>query len=386
MLTYSAFSRPKVVPKTGPHRVYGVLGDAHLQKQVIASLLDWTLTEDARDFNLDTLDGETSTITDVLSRAGNLPFLSDYRGVLVQRAERLEGLHRSTEEKESSKDTKGKQSPLKRLAEGLDRLPATTILILARTPETPEPGARAGTPRCVHATVDKVIEKNGVIIDCTVGAREGGRATAVVHQEATRRNIPLEDGAAEYLVQRSGHDIAHLLNELEKCALRAGIGNPVTRAVIEEMTKRAAQETIFDLTDALGERRVPRALGLMRELIESGEAPELVLAMLVRHFRQLLQARTFLDARLSLDSSLHSRMPRELAAQLPQDGRDNLAVLLQSQHWLGRRLAQQARNFSVPQLQSALQAALAVDLAMKGIEGEGGSAEMLLELLVAQLG
>jgi DNA polymerase III delta subunit len=75
-------------------------------------------------------------------------------------------------------------------------------------------------------------------------------------------------------------------------------------------------------------------------------------------------------------------MPPELAAQLPKDGKDNLASVLQSQSWRGRRLAEQARNFSTEQVEAALQAALAADLAMKGIEGEGGTSELLLELAV----
>jgi DNA polymerase III delta subunit len=83
-------------------------------------------------------------------------------------------------------------------------------------------------------------------------------------------------------------------------------------------------------------------------------------------------------------------MPPSLAAQLPRDGRENLATLLQSQNWMGRRLATQARNFSVPQLQSALEAALQTDLAMKGIEGDGGAdsqkqSELMMELFIARL-
>ncbi|MDQ3812947.1 MAG: DNA polymerase III subunit delta [Armatimonadota bacterium] len=387
MLSYSAFSRAKALVKTDkqtiPRRVYGVLGDAFLQRRVIDSLLEWTLPADARDFNMDVLDGESATITEVLARAGNLPFLSDYRVVQIHRAERLEGLHRTAETNETKDKTK--PSSARRLTEGIEKLPETTVLILARTPETPEPGARTGTPRCMGAAIDKVIEKQGLIIDCTIGAKGSAVAATVLQQEAARRDIPLADGAVEHLIARAGCDIAHLLNELEKCALRAGIGEMVTPAIIDEMVKRTPQETIFDLTDALGARQGPRALGLLRELVAGGEAPELILVMLVRHLRQLLQARAFLDARLPLDATLHSRLPRDLAEQLPHDGRENLAVLLQSQQWLGRRLAQQARNFSTPQLENALQAALATDLAMKGIEGDGGSSELLLELLVAQL-
>jgi hypothetical protein len=39
MLPYSVFSRAKSVPKTGPHRVYGTLGDAHLQRLIVSALV-----------------------------------------------------------------------------------------------------------------------------------------------------------------------------------------------------------------------------------------------------------------------------------------------------------------------------------------------------------
>jgi DNA polymerase-3 subunit delta len=262
--------------------------------------------------------------------------------------------------------------------------------VLCRSAETPEPGARKETPRCINAAVDRVLEEHGVIIDCTVGAKAGTMASAIVNNEAAQRGIPLGPSAAEHLVQRTGHNIANLLNELEKCSLRAGPGQPVTVAIIDEMTKRAPQETIFDLTDALGARQGPRAIGMLRELLGSGEPPELVLAMLVRHLRHLLQARACLDARAPVDGGMLTRMPPALAAQFPREGLDSLPVQLQSQSWKGRIFAQQARNFSTVQLQGALQAALAADLAMKGIEGDGGAEsrqlpELMLELLVAQL-
>jgi DNA polymerase-3 subunit delta len=158
------------------------------------------------------------------------------------------------------------------------------------------------------------------------------------------------------------------------------------------MVKRAPQDTIFDLTDALGARNTPHAVGLMRELIAGGDAPERILATLVTHFRQLLQARAFLDARLNLDASLSHRLPPDLAAQLPQDGKDNLANVLQFQAWRGARLASQARNFTTEQIQAALESALAADLAMKGIsadiigDAEGGTSELLLELTVLNFG
>ncbi len=395
MIPYSAISKKKVLGEGGtPRRAYGVLGDAFLQSRVLNALLDWTLDADARDFNLDTLEGEGASINDVLSLCGNLPFLSDRRVVIVNRAERLENMHRTgSGDGEDAPTTKAKNktgSPAKRLAEGIKNLPPTTVLILQRSPETPDPGARASTPRCINANVDKALEGDGggLIIDCTVLAKDARTPVAVIQNEAEARGIALDNDVAPFLIERCGHDIALLLNELEKCALRAGEGNFVTRAIVEEMTRRKMQDTIFNLTDALGDKQSAHAIGLMRELLETGEAAPQILAMLVRHLRQLLQARTFLDAGLPLDGSTLRRLQPALAAQLPKD---NLAAFLQNQNWAGKRFTTQARNFSVPQLQEALEAALEADLAMKGIEGDGGGQnskqepELLLELFVAKL-
>src|SRR5690606_809179 len=96
MLPYSAFSKKKVLTaESTPRRAYGVLGDAFLQQRVHDALLGWCLDADARDFNLDTIDGEGAGINDVLALCGNLPFLSDRRVVVVARAERLENMHRA---------------------------------------------------------------------------------------------------------------------------------------------------------------------------------------------------------------------------------------------------------------------------------------------------
>lgn len=404
MLPYAAFSKNKVLDNNAPRRIYGLVGDAFLQKKVLDALLNWSLAPDARDFNMDVLDGESTSLTDLLARCGNLPFLSDHRVVILSRAERLENLHRGAgtdaagEDEESSTPATstptGKNAKTsgiaKRFGDGLKNIPATTVLILQRTPETPEPGARASTPRCLNASLDKVIESkdlNGVIVDCTINTKDARTPIKLVENEAVERNIPLAPEAASHLVSRCGHDIALLLNELEKCAARAGSGNLVTRQIIDEMTRRQSSETIFNLTDALGERKTAHALGMLRELVENGDSPPQIVAMLARHWRQLLQARAFLDAGLPLDGSTLSRLPPDLAAQLP---RENLAAWLQAQAWQGRRLSTQARNFTTPQIAAILEATLAADLAMKGIEGDGGAdskkePELLLELLIAQM-
>ncbi len=385
-INYAAFSDKRALSKAGePHRVYGVWGDSYLSTRVIQALLGWSLSDDARDFNLDTFDGESTSISDVLAATGSLPFLSDRRAVVVRRAEKLEGVSATGG---GARKKKSDGSPAARLAEGIEKLAPSTVLILARSPETPEPGDKPGE-RCLNAVLDKIVDAQGLLVNCMVPPKATPVAINIVEAEAAAHDIALARGAAAHLVNRCGTDIAALLSELEKCALRAGIGTPVTAAVIDEMTKATLSETVFDLTDSIGARQGAKALRSLQDLLGAGEPPELIMSLIVRHLRQLLQARSLLDAGLSLDGSAARRISPQLMAQLPA-GRDNLATALQSQHWLGGRLTNQARHFSVGQLTRALELAFEADLAAKGIEGNGGfeskdESRASLEILVAKL-
>ena len=384
-INYAAFSDKRALNKGEPHRVYGVWGDAYLSGRVVQALLGWSLDDDARDFNLDTLDGESTSVSDVLAAAGNLPFLSDRRAVIVRRAEKLEGVAAATG---GARKKKSDGSPATRLAEGIEKLAPSTVLILVRSPETPEPGDKPGE-RCLNAVLDKIVDDKGLLINCMVPPKATPVAIGIVESEAAAHDIILARGAAAHLVNRCGTDIAALLSELEKCALRAGIGTPVTAAVIDEMTKATLSETVFDLTDSIGARQGAKALKSLQDLLSAGEPPELIMSLIVRHLRQMLQARALLDAGLSLDGSAARRISPQLMAQLPA-GRDNLATALQSQHWLGGRLSNQARHFSIGQLSRALEYAFEADLSAKGIEGSGGfesrdESRASLEILVAKL-
>ncbi len=133
MIPYAAFRRDKVFTKKDePLRVYGTLGDGELQKRVTGAIIEWCLPPDVRDFNFDLLDGETHSISDVLSHASNVPFLAERRVIHVTRAEALDNLNRTGG---GESKAKSKTSPAKHLSEGLKNLPPTTVLILSRTPE-----------------------------------------------------------------------------------------------------------------------------------------------------------------------------------------------------------------------------------------------------------
>jgi DNA polymerase-3 subunit delta len=381
VLTYSALKKSTAFKNDQPFRCYGILGDAYLQQRALDFLLEQILPPDERDFNQDILEGESTTANDLLAKAGQLPFIASHRVVVIRAADKMDGVGRAATGEAKPKPSKVLSSG-QQLAEALKNIPPSTVLILMRSPETPE-GFGKSAPRCLNANLDKIIESQGVIINCLVGQKDQAIPVHVINDEAQSRGIQLEPGAAVHLVNRVGHDVGLLLTELEKCSLRVGADGVVTKQVIDEMTRRKPQETIFDLLDAIGARQTPKAMNLLRELLDGGEVPERILATLVSHLRQLWQVRALRDQKVLLNAGGIQQMPPALAAQFAEDG---IVARWQQVAWKIKRMEAQAGKFSQPQIQAALERTFETDLALKGIEADGGTPELLLERLVMRLG
>ncbi len=419
MLPYSAFS--KLLSKDPPRRVYGVLGDAYLQNRVVQGILAQFLDADARDFNLDTVRGQNSTVSEVLSLVANLPFLAERRAVVVTEIEKLENIGKqlgaggtsgadSDETDDGETDIESEAAPsenegkkpnraaakganaAKTLSDGLKNLPATTLLILVRTPETPDINARKKEPRLINAALDKVLEDpksgGGVIVNCTIDPKNSREAVALLQSEAKTREIALSPAIAEQLVERCGTDLQLLLGELEKCALFAGNG-PITLEVVAEMTQPALHNTTFDLLDAIIDRRGAFALDIVRQLFGANISPEQLLGQLIAHLRLLFQARALLDIGIDGARAASAMTPAQRRG-FPSDGM--LAMMSNpSQGFRANKMLTQGRRLSTLQLQSALEMAFETDLTLKGISGDGGflpaknASRASLEILIARL-
>ncbi len=126
----------------------------------------------------------------------------------------------------------------------------------------------------------------------------------------------LDAAAAELLTELSGNDLTRLRGEVEKAALAAGpdnrrVGVAEVRAVVGEHRLRH----IFELTRALAASDTASALSLLELLINAGEEPLGVLAMLGREVRALWQAAEGLrGGRREEDIARALRRPPDAAA------------------------------------------------------------------------
>lgn len=99
---------------------------------------------------------------------------------------------------------------------------------------------------------------------------------------------------ASYLIYRCGGLMNDLLPQIQKVGHYCE-GDRVTRSDIETMCTPSVDAAVFDLTDAVSARSVGKALGVLGDLLATGEDPNGLITLLSNHMRQLYAARILLE-------------------------------------------------------------------------------------------
>ncbi len=114
-------------------------------------------------------------------------------------------------------------------------------------------------------------------------------------RRAERYGAVIEERAARLLAERIHDDLVMADTELAKLATYVGGERPITAEDVALLTPYESEARIFDMVDALGQRKGKVALSLLRQLIEGGYDPLHVFGMIVRQYRLLIQMREHLD-------------------------------------------------------------------------------------------
>jgi len=109
--------------------------------------------------------------------------------------------------------------------------------------------------------------------------------------EARARGITIEADAATALADLAGPELGRLSQALEQLALYAGGGRPIKLDDVEDLVAETRQRSIFELTKAIGACEVPRALGLLANMLRNREPPLRIEFMLARQLRQIWRAK-----------------------------------------------------------------------------------------------
>ena len=348
---------PKTKAKPLAAKIYAVVGSDDVEiKNTAAELAEKLKPKDAGDFGLEIIDGAADNADQAAGKIGStiealrtLPFFGGEKVVWLKNANFL------------ADDQKGRsaavQEALEELAETIDAGFGSEITFLVSAIDVDK-------RRSFYKSLAKRAELQ--IFDKLDSSRGGWEqeATEMVLARAKKRKLEFDDDALELFVLLTGGDTREIENELEKIDIYLGKERKLNVDLVRELVPLTRDGVIFDLSNALAERDLKRAIELVRQLLDQGEnAIGILLVAILPTVRNLLLAKDLMERhRMSRPHapfpfiSAVNRLPADAVAHLPRkkDGAINA--------WTLGIAAQNAHRFSTKQLIAGMQACFAANL------------------------
>ncbi len=183
-------------------------------------------------------------------------------------------------------------------------------------------------------------------------ALQGAELNRWVQARVRERGGVIEAPALRALVERVGADLWQMDNEVGKLVAYAS-GTAIAVAMVDELVHASFEGKIFQLIDAVSQRRPAEAIRLLQEERWSGANDHYLLTMLGRQVRILLGARAMLD-------------------ENPRASKEELARMLDIHPFVAQKALAQAKGFSLEHLKAVHDLLFEFDLAMKtgGIDSD----------------
>lgn len=288
--------------------VYLLYGEeTYLRKQYRDKLKSVLVAADDS-MNFTAFAGKDINVNEVIDLAGTLPFFAERRVIIIENSGWMK----------SGND---------RIVELLKNLPETTYMIF----------------------VEEEVDKRNKLFKA-VGAK-GYAASFEVQDEATlkkwimgllkKENKLITADALNLLLDRTGTDMENIAKEVEKLICYKYYDEGITRKDVEELCTVRIQNKIFDMVEAVADKKQKQALDLYYDLLALKEAPMKILALVARQFNLLLQVR-----------------------EMKMKGYDEATIAQKTginPYFLKKKYLPQASRFKLEQLQSALQACVQAD-------------------------
>jgi DNA polymerase-3 subunit delta len=115
-----------------------------------------------------------------------------------------------------------------------------------------------------------------------------------IHREVEKLSKTITHEALSCLVENGGGSLENIYNEIKKVALYIGEKSLIETKDLQDIMVDSATHSIFDLISYLGNKDCENGLKVLDKMLISGEHPLLILTMITRQFRLILQAKEIL--------------------------------------------------------------------------------------------
>ena len=208
--------------------------------------------------NCSVYSGKDINAGEVVDLAGTMPFFAERRVIII----------------ENSGWLKNGNDQFLALVKAI---PDTTYLILVEE-ETDK-----------RSKLYKAVTANGYAALCEI--QDEATLRKWVMGLLKKENKQITPDALSLLLDKTGTNMENIRREVEKLVCYKYYDEGITASDVEELCIVQIQNQIFDMVEAVAQKRQKQALGLYYNLLALKEAPMKILALIARQFNMLLQVK-----------------------------------------------------------------------------------------------
>lgn len=282
-------------------RMYLIHGEElYMVREYTARLKAAALGAASEMMNLNVFEGKADADS-IINASETLPFMSDYRVVLV---------------KDSKLFDAGRKDDTEKLKEYAERVSDTTVICFVED-KVDKRNSLYKAVKKYGACVELNFLKDNELVDW-VCKKSGKRINASV---------------AMHLIGNAGTSMENLESEIDKLVSYSKNGE-ITTALVDELCTKSPETNIFEMVEAIGKKQPAKALEIYNNMLRMKQSPVYVLKMTARQFKLILECKYL---------------------QSKGDNAAAIAEKLSLRSFIVNGCLQQARNFKMSTLVSALQ-------------------------------
>ena len=305
--------------------------EAYLIRDYEASLTRAIIPDETAEMmNHDIFEEKRATAAAIIDAAETMPFLNEKRLVTVRNSEFFQKA--------------GRKEEGEKLKEFLADLPESVCLLfieekVEKTSELYKALAKAGQA----VEFKKPVEKDLALW---------------IKKICKDNGVSMSDGVLSLFLQTVDHDMENIDGELQKLIAYKGEEKDITAEDIRAVCTVSLEARVFDLVKAVAEKRPERAVQIYRTLLSLKESPYMVLSLITRQFRFILETKLLSEGGLTNEA---------------------IAAKLEIRDFAVKEYLRQSRRFPVEGWKTALRDCLNTDLDIKlGKAAEETAVELLI--------
>ncbi len=341
MIINDELSVKKHIKEGKPSKLYFIYGDESYLSAFYANNLASSITDTSgMSFNYYYFDSETVNFDSVYEACETLPVMSDRVCILIK----------------DINFVKMNADDLKQYTDYFAALPDTSTLIFLMS--SIEVDVKQN-PK--WKTIIDAVNKYGTVF--CLSKRTDSQVAELLVRSAGKRNTSISKENAEYFISVAGTQMNVLLNEFDKVCAYSN-GNEITKEMIDGITVRSVEASVFDLTDAINSGKNDRAFEILSELIKTKTEPTIIIGTIAFGYTDIYRAKAAEMNRIGYSEYLKSF-----------SGYKNKSFRLD-------KAARNARKLTMKQIKELLSAVSEADIKIKSFSTDNN---IILEELVAKL-